>query len=96
LTRRPWIAARFRSVHGIRQRGNVVVIEFNESAALEAARQHDCAIANANQTTDGVADSFKHAPYFAISAFRNRHLVPAVGALASAGLNRAELRYAVV
>jgi hypothetical protein len=96
LTRWPWIAARFRTAHRIRQRGNVVVIELNEGTAFEATRQHDRTVANANQTADGVANRFKHAAYFAVSAFRNRHFVPAVGTLAAAGFNRPELSHAVV
>jgi hypothetical protein len=96
LTRWPRIAARFRSAHRIRQRGNVVVVEFDEGAAFEASRQHDRAIANANQATDSVTNRFKHTPHFAVPAFRNCHLVPAVGALAAAGFNAAKLRHAVV
>jgi hypothetical protein len=96
LTRWPWIGTRFRAAQCICQRGNVVVIQFDKSPALEAARQHDSAIANANQTADGVTDRFKHAPHLAVAPFRNRHFVPAVGALAAAGFNRTELRHAVV
>jgi hypothetical protein len=43
-----------------------------------------------------MADSFKHAAHFAVSAFRNSHFVPAVRALAATGFNRAKLSYAVV
>jgi hypothetical protein len=96
IPRWPWIATRFRAAQGICQRGNVVVIKFDKSPTLQSARQHDRAIANANQTADGVTDGFKHTPHFAVAAFRNRHLVPAVSALATAGFNRAELRHAVV
>jgi hypothetical protein len=91
-----WITTRLRTVDRIRQRGDVVFIELDKSTALEAARQHDRAIANANQTANGVSDSFKHTPHFAVSAFGNRHLVPAVGTLAATGFNRTELRYTVV
>jgi hypothetical protein len=96
LTRRAWITTRFRAAQRIRQRGNVVVIELDEGSALEAARQHDRAIANANQTADGVADRFKHAAHFAVAALRNSHLVPAVSALAATGFKGAELSHAVV
>jgi hypothetical protein len=96
LTRWPWIAARLRAAQRIRQGCNVVVIKLDECAALESTRQHDRAIANANQTADSVADRLKHAAHFAVAAFRNRHLVPTVGALAATGFKRAELSHAVV
>ena len=43
-----------------------------------------------------MADRFEHAAHFAVATFRNGHAVPAIGALAAAGFDGAELGDAVV
>jgi hypothetical protein len=43
-----------------------------------------------------MTNRLKHAPNFAVSAFRKRYFVPAISALAAACLQRRELRHAIV
>jgi hypothetical protein len=78
------------------ERGDILFIKLDESATLETTRQHDSAVSDADQAADRMPDGLKHAANLTISALRNRHAIPAIDALAPAGLDGAELRYAVV
>ena len=74
------------------QRLDVALVELHPGAALEAARQHHGAVADADEAADGVADRLEQAAHLAVAAFVNGHAVPDVRALAAAFVDRAELR----
>ena len=75
---------------------DIALIQFNESTPFEPARQKHGAVANPYETTHGMAYRFKHATDFAVPSLGNGDLIPAVGSLAAARLNRTELRHAII
>src|SRR5690606_33348105 len=68
---------------GLAQCLDILLVELHEGAALEAARQQHCAVADGDQPAHSMAHRFEHAPHLAVAAFGNRHAVPAVRALAA-------------
>src|SRR5690349_7997458 len=81
---------------GLEQGLDVALVELHPGAALEPARQHHRAVADADQPADGMADRLEQAPHLAVAALGDGDAVPAVGAFAAALLDGAELRHAVV
>lgn len=68
----------------VQQIAYCVFLELLPSTALEAARQHECAVTSTDQARNSQSDSFKHAANFAIAAFADRDPIPAIDALAAA------------
>lgn len=73
-----------------------MLIKFDKRTPLKATRQQHGTVPDTNQPADGVANRFKHASHFAVTPFRNRDPIPAVGTLAATGLNRAKRSHAIV
>ena len=71
-------------------RANVGVVQIDPDAALEAARQHHGAVADADQAADRQADGVEQLAHLAVAAFGDDDAVPVVRALAAAVLDRAE------
>ena len=90
------ITAQFGAADGAGQSRDIAFIELDKRPPLEAARQKHGAIPDADQTADGMADRFEHAPHFPIAPFGNRNPVPAVGPLPAAGFNGAKRSHAIV
>src|SRR5574343_390996 len=82
--------AALRLVGQATQRLQVVTGQVDPGAALEATRQHDAAVADADQATDGQADRVEELADLAVAAFGDDHAVPVVHPLAAAVLHRLE------
>jgi hypothetical protein len=78
-----------------REQTNVIGVKFHPGTTLQAARQHHGSIANSNQTTHRMTNRLKHAPHLAISPFRNRDAVPAIGTFAAAFIDCTEMGRAI-
>ena len=74
---------------------DIGLVQLHPGAALEAARQHHGAIANADQAADRMTHGLEHAAHFAVAAFGDGHAVPAVRAFAATIFHSAEAGFAV-
>ena len=59
------------------------LVQVDVDAALEATRQHDAAIADADEAADREVDAVEELAHLAVAALGNDHAVPVVDALAS-------------
>ena len=82
--------------HSCRQRLNVVITQLHIKTTAQTAWQLHRAVANADQTADGVADALNHAAHLAVAAFIDRDFVPMVGAFATTFFDATELGHAIV
>ena len=78
------IAAAFAQARHHAQQLDVVRRQIHRRAALQAARQHHRAVADADQPTHGQADGVEQPPHLAIAALRDLDAVPMVRAFAAA------------
>ena len=80
----------------LRQGTDIRLIQLHPLAPFEPARQNHGAVADPDEATDRVAHGFNHAANLPVAPLGNGDAVPAIGALATAIFNRAELRHAIV
>ena len=90
------LLVRIAATGELANRPHVVVVEVDPDAALQAARQHHGAVADADQPAHRQADLFEEAPHLAIAPFGDDDPVPVVSALAAAVFDRAETRVLAV
>ena len=69
---------------------HVGVVESDPDAALQALRQHDVSVANADESTDGEAYGVEQPAHLAVATLVDDDPVPAVRALASTIFDRLE------
>ena len=74
-------------------RTHFVLVQVDPDTALQAVRQHDAAVADADQAVHRQAHGIKEFAHLAVPTFRDDHAVPAVHAFAAAVFDGAEVRF---